>query len=510
MVPKLHKKGRSFRASAGYLLHDPGAKSADRVAWTATRNLATRDPDAAWRVMAATAMDQDRLKAQAGVPNTGRKSNQHVLHFTLSWHPDEAATLDRQEMVRAAWTMLHVMKAQEHQCLVVAHTDRPQPHVHVLVNRVHPRDGRMLSSSFEKLRASRWAEQYEKERGKIYCHERVVNNAARDRGEYTRGEKDKPREVQQAIAAANDNSRREAILQKHRQQSRLLKEIERRQAARHGEAWARHEAGAKETRQRIRLAARRLGAQKLTQLRDAYRPRWTQRHHEAEAQQRLFEQREQNLLGRVTNALKTVDLATLLRRREDSRVSAFGRAFQLLADAGARREALDKQLAAGRRELLGQQQRDETRLRQKVKLARDLALAKERERLDLERNEIVLRQSMERAKLRAQWLEKTQRLREQLRLLGPTAPAKTPPEKAPGPDPAKAVTPSPAKTPDKAPTNCPDPKKEAEREPPTPTRPGDLLPRTGGPEAARQADGWRRMREERRDRGPQRDDGVDR
>src|SRR3569833_1482605 len=103
MVPKLHAKGKSFKGAAAYLLHDKDrAQSANRVAWTEVRNLATDDPDVAWKVMAAIAMDQDRLKQQAGVKKTGRKSSDSVLHYTLSWHPEEQGKIDRAEMMRAA------------------------------------------------------------------------------------------------------------------------------------------------------------------------------------------------------------------------------------------------------------------------------------------------------------------------------------------------------------------------------------------------------------------------
>src|SRR5262245_60840168 len=145
MVPKIHKKGKSFGGAARYLLRDIDADTAERVAWTEVRNVSTRNPEAAWRVMAFTSMDQDRLKAEAGVKNTGRKSKDHVLHFSLAWHAEEAPTLNKAEMMRAANTILQVMNAHEHQAMIICHTDKPQPHVHVLVNRVHPKDGRILS-----------------------------------------------------------------------------------------------------------------------------------------------------------------------------------------------------------------------------------------------------------------------------------------------------------------------------------------------------------------------------
>ena len=56
----------------------------------------------AWRLMAATAMDQARLKEQAGIRSTGRKSADVVLAYSLAWHPDEKDGLTREEMLLAA------------------------------------------------------------------------------------------------------------------------------------------------------------------------------------------------------------------------------------------------------------------------------------------------------------------------------------------------------------------------------------------------------------------------
>ena len=170
--------------AAAYLLHDVGeAEAAERVEWVQTRNLATDDPELAARIMAATAMQADDLKRAAGVKATGRKSNAHVLHFSLAWHEREAEALIPEEMMRAALGAIKALGADDRQALIVAHNDTAHPHVHVLLNRISPEDGRMLSSSKEKLALSKWAEDYERARGEILCQQRAINNAARDRGE---------------------------------------------------------------------------------------------------------------------------------------------------------------------------------------------------------------------------------------------------------------------------------------------------------------------------------------
>lgn len=141
MIPKLAAKGSSFKGAAAYYLHDKGASTSERVAWTATVNLATENPEAAWRIMVATAKDQARLKEQAGIRNTGRKSADVVLAYSLAWHPDEKDGLTREEMLLAAHASIKALGAEHCQALIVAHQDEPHPHVHVILNRVSPEDG---------------------------------------------------------------------------------------------------------------------------------------------------------------------------------------------------------------------------------------------------------------------------------------------------------------------------------------------------------------------------------
>ncbi|MFO4987113.1 hypothetical protein RCK87_25570, partial [Salmonella enterica subsp. enterica serovar 1,4,[5],12:i:-] len=60
--------GKSFKGLAAYLLHDPGrAATAERVAWSDSFNLDGADAEKAWRLMAATALSADQLKAAAGI-----------------------------------------------------------------------------------------------------------------------------------------------------------------------------------------------------------------------------------------------------------------------------------------------------------------------------------------------------------------------------------------------------------------------------------------------------------
>ena len=402
MVPRLHSKGTSFKGAAAYLLHDKEAQTAERVAWTDTRNLATNDAQVAWRVMAATAMDQDRLKEEAGVKATGRKSKQSVLHFSLSWHEEEKADLNPEEMRRAAYGALRALGADRHQAMIIAHSDEAQPHVHVLVNRVSWEDGRMLSSSKEKLKLSKWAEEYEQERGKIYCQQRVFNNAARDRGEYVRGEKSQARNVYEAEAPANDNSAKaKAIKEEIRRKAAELAAKARATRERHAREFAQLE-----ERHRERLAGLERESKRHTtiardEVRKGYRRSWEYLFHEDQAERTQFDLREEKAFGRAQNAFKAIDFGAILRG-EDRR-KAIREAFQAFGDSGARLEALKADQNRRAAELLAQQRAEEQQAAQRMEQQRQAEQDRNRTLFQAERAQLVLAHQMDNASIRAHW-----------------------------------------------------------------------------------------------------------
>ena len=402
MIPKVHAKGCSFRGAANYLLHDKDrASSNERVAWTSTRNLATRNPHAAWRVMAATAMDQGRLKQAAGIRNTGRKSVDSVLHMTLSWHPDEAEGLTKDEMIRAANGAIRAIGADDRQALLVSHDDEPQPHVHVLINRVSPTDGRMLPSSNERRELSKWAQKYEQERGLVLCEQRVINNAARDRGEYTRGEPDKPRHIY-GLETANDNTP-DALRARTEQKrldlalSRKTRDMKGRHETQTDQLVARHRA----SRTSIRMQSRREQLRARDRVRAEYRPRWEQRFHEHQAELRAFEKREEQLLGRVGNALRSIDFGALFSGKD--RKAAILDAYNALSSSGGRLEAFKRDQLARDRALEREQTATESKAVGAVKADAARQLAEQRALFKAERASLVLRHELERAGNRSEW-----------------------------------------------------------------------------------------------------------
>jgi len=176
MIPRLQARGTSFKGSCKYVLHDPNAKTRDRVGWVLVQNLHSH-PDDAWFEMYDTFRSQAQLKANAGLSARGRKNDKPVLHYTLAWHADDKPTAE--QMKSAALDSLRVLGLEEHEALIVAHEDKKHPHVHIVANTVHPYTGRTAALKFSKERLSEWAENYERELGTIRCEERVRNNEQR-------------------------------------------------------------------------------------------------------------------------------------------------------------------------------------------------------------------------------------------------------------------------------------------------------------------------------------------
>jgi hypothetical protein len=122
----MSSSARSFGALARYLVNGRSGDDPERVAWSTSRNLPTDDPELAGKIMRATAAQNVRV-------------DKPVYHLALSFDPNDA--VDRAAMERVADRVIAALKLQEHQILIVSHGDRDHPHMHLLINRVHPETG---------------------------------------------------------------------------------------------------------------------------------------------------------------------------------------------------------------------------------------------------------------------------------------------------------------------------------------------------------------------------------
>lgn len=139
MLANLTPPTNDFHAIARYLVHGkPGTKPhPNRVAWIKSRNLATEDPDLAATYMTATARLSRRVRNAA-------------YHAIISWH--QAENPSPEIMQRIADATLELAGLGEHEALIMGHGDKPHPHLHMLVNRVHPATGRAWSTSHDYRR----------------------------------------------------------------------------------------------------------------------------------------------------------------------------------------------------------------------------------------------------------------------------------------------------------------------------------------------------------------------
>lgn len=190
MIAKVTGRGHSFKGATAYYMHDKErAKSSERVAWTLTGNMPTRDPNKAYKWMAYTAGEAERLKQEAGVKNTGRKSTKgEVYTFTLAGHPEDKGKYDFLHWEKQVLEALKIQGLDGHQWYAVGHNDTDHDHAHVVVNLVNHQDGRIadLSDNHKKLQV--WALEYSKEyeKGKDYTPQREANARKREEGQRTK------------------------------------------------------------------------------------------------------------------------------------------------------------------------------------------------------------------------------------------------------------------------------------------------------------------------------------
>ena len=120
-------RGASFHALGGYLTLGANRRSPERVDWVETRNLSTQTPRTAAHIMSATAELSKRVQKP-------------VYHLIVSWHEKDAPTPQAMSQVMDA--TLSKLGLDDHQALLVAHNDCDHPHLHAMVNRVHPETGK--------------------------------------------------------------------------------------------------------------------------------------------------------------------------------------------------------------------------------------------------------------------------------------------------------------------------------------------------------------------------------
>lgn len=368
MIPNISRSGSSFRGAGKYHLHDKDEtapkhkkpRTDERVAWTDTRNCAHSDPVKALDEMWATAAMQDALKLQAGVPLTGRKTTNPVKTLSLSWHPSEKVTPE--EMAQTADSYLAHLGAAEHQAVYIGHRDTRHPHMHIILNRVHPENGRTLSELHERTRSQEWARQYEQGRGHIFCERRTdpVNDNKRP---------------------ANGQVPREVVLV-WRNAEKSFDAEEGRRAAEIADDWTTLKARQKEERLTYVKEGRKLFREArhaaYVEVRDQFKERWRDYYAEDKQLTKAFKDEQTSAISGILHFLRQGRLDDALNAIKDRDQAGNDRSRQL----------------AEKKDLIREDQKIATRLAQAI------ACEKLKEEREKPYRELLDRQKAEKRNLR--------------------------------------------------------------------------------------------------------------
>ncbi|MDQ8699273.1 relaxase/mobilization nuclease domain-containing protein [Hyphomicrobium sp. LHD-15] len=152
MLAKVAPPSNDFHALARYLVRGKPGTTADprRVAWVFSQNLPTDDPELAATYMAASAQLSQRTKNAA-------------YHLMIAWHERERPTPELMQLI--ARQTLVLAGVAEHQALIMGHGDKPHPHLHILLNRVHPDTGRAWKTTHDFARLDRIMKQLAADHG---------------------------------------------------------------------------------------------------------------------------------------------------------------------------------------------------------------------------------------------------------------------------------------------------------------------------------------------------------
>jgi Ti-type conjugative transfer relaxase TraA len=131
------RQSRQFNAAAA-------DQEKARVGWSMAMNVGDMAPEKAWAAMRNTAESADLLKEANGSRIGGRKCSKPVYHYSITW-PSEDAPSDRLQKL-AVKESLKELGLDDHEAMAVQHLDGDHPHVHVMVNLIHPETGMSAST----------------------------------------------------------------------------------------------------------------------------------------------------------------------------------------------------------------------------------------------------------------------------------------------------------------------------------------------------------------------------
>ena len=432
MIPQVAKRGTSFKGAGLYYLHDKrqdgeaSRSTSDRVEWTQTLNIMSDNPDFALRLMAATAMDKDRLKEQAGISNAGRKSKGEVYAYSLAWHPDENGQITKADMMQAVDQSIKALGAQDHQSLIVAHNDADHPHVHVIINMVHPDTGKNLGISNDRKKLHKWSNDYRKMRGeeKKYCPQKAAKFEAIEakkngkKVKYIKGENE-ARQFIDELKAANQNIKPAEKADFKALQAKLFNKettsvvidgkIHHLNLSKFGQYQAKQQEteeknlyrAHKERKSKISADHRAEKKRAVEAVREQMKPAYAEAYRQDRNDRYYWRERDKTLVGKLQNAIEAAKFAASVGRSENKRfVSSL---YSALANTGVRAKMLNNRVNQQLRELRKEERRQVKNATLMVDGVKADRLAAARHDLKMDGVRMKDRHLTERKELRKRW-----------------------------------------------------------------------------------------------------------
>ncbi|WP_262300149.1 relaxase/mobilization nuclease domain-containing protein [Microvirga sesbaniae] len=450
-------RGSSFKHALLYYLHDKRPEgsneahpdTAGRTGFVHLNNLATDNPDEAWREMAtlcnvANILQRENAEREGKRYRRRADLEQPVYAYSLNFHEDDFKGWTdedrRAAMLEQAQASIRALGMEDHQAVIVEHLPEPRPeggftspHVHVCLNLIHPETGIANKLFMDEVKLSDLCAEYEISRGVIRSpteHEKYMAKLAKTNkrrhaeiqkmtlthaepvttGHQTRDEwkarkgRDNSKAASAEAAAIkkrfNDEyrqrrQREDAARERRRAEMNLAwknyqtakRELWQNYQPQINEVWKRPRRGDLSALQRVR-AFLHDPAQTLRDQRD--RREWKALGRRQWQERRAFQMRERTITGAIGNAIRLsrVGGATVYRGR-------LAGVFHLTRDAAERRRLFEVQQEASKKALRDRQNARKKLLADPIKAKRDAEISAMAEAYQRKRDEIEARHTRE-------------------------------------------------------------------------------------------------------------------
>ena len=93
------------------------------------------------------------------IQRTNKRCFNNTISLIISPAPDDAVKLNNKQLKKILESQLSHLGLSEHQYISTVHRSTGKPHIHAIINRIHPISGRAINDSYLSKRAQSGAEQ---------------------------------------------------------------------------------------------------------------------------------------------------------------------------------------------------------------------------------------------------------------------------------------------------------------------------------------------------------------